>query len=313
MMNYSGGKRQPAIRIFAREFTESSLNERGSGEFDPSFVITKLGAKVSRAMVCGVIDRMERRDGDSGTSYSGTLRDPTGSHFFNIPPFKPELHADAEELASQFESGSRFLVLVIGKARWYENEDGGVFTSFTVDEITPIGINRYRDWLIETADATLRRVKAYDDSSGADLELNSLTNAGVPPDLVEGLVKSREAYSEVDTEEYVLFARQAISMANRNNSSILESTMEGENESEEQKNDEETSLPEINNGDISELIITTISSKDDGTGVDYDTIILACVHSGFSREQAEDSLDDLRDNIGSIFEPRFGFFQVSPP
>ena len=187
-----------------------------------------------------------------------------------------------------------------------------MFTSFTVDEISPIGIDRYKDWLIETADATLRRVKAYDDSSGADLEHNSLTNAGVPSDLIEGLIKSREAYPEVDTEEYVLLVRQAISLATGNNSSILEPETDEGNDSGMKKDDEETTPQITQNGDISELIISTISSKDDGTGVDYDTIILVCVNSGFSREQAEDSLDDLRDNIGAIFEPRFGYFQVSP-
>jgi RPA family protein len=36
-------KRQSAWHMLASEFGESTLNEKGSGEFDPSFVITKLG------------------------------------------------------------------------------------------------------------------------------------------------------------------------------------------------------------------------------------------------------------------------------
>ena len=55
--------RQSAVRIFAQEYSESSLIERGVGEYDPSFVITKLGAKVNRCLVCGGLERMERRDG----------------------------------------------------------------------------------------------------------------------------------------------------------------------------------------------------------------------------------------------------------
>ncbi len=58
--------RQSAIRMLAQEYSDSSLTEMGVGEYDPSFVITKLGARVNRALVAGVIDRMERRDGDSG-------------------------------------------------------------------------------------------------------------------------------------------------------------------------------------------------------------------------------------------------------
>ena len=44
-------QRQPAWIMLASEFGESTLNEKGSGEFDPTFVITKLGAKVNRVTV----------------------------------------------------------------------------------------------------------------------------------------------------------------------------------------------------------------------------------------------------------------------
>ena len=57
--------RQTAIRMLAQEYSDASLTEMGTGEFDPSFVITKLGARVNRALVAGVIDRLERRDGDN--------------------------------------------------------------------------------------------------------------------------------------------------------------------------------------------------------------------------------------------------------
>ena len=53
-------QRQSAIRLFAQEFSESNLTEQGIGEYDPSFVITKLGVKVNRALFCGVIDRLEK-------------------------------------------------------------------------------------------------------------------------------------------------------------------------------------------------------------------------------------------------------------
>lgn len=37
--------RQSAIRIFANEYRDASLPEEGSGEYDPSFIITKIGAR----------------------------------------------------------------------------------------------------------------------------------------------------------------------------------------------------------------------------------------------------------------------------
>ena len=39
--------RQTAIRMLAQEYSDASLTEMGTGEFDPSFVITKLGARVN--------------------------------------------------------------------------------------------------------------------------------------------------------------------------------------------------------------------------------------------------------------------------
>ena len=53
--NQPRGRRQSAVRLFAREFYESSLPDGGQGEYDPKFVVTKLGAKVNRMYVAGVI------------------------------------------------------------------------------------------------------------------------------------------------------------------------------------------------------------------------------------------------------------------
>ena len=54
-------RRQPAWHVFASEFGEATLNEKGSGEYDPSFVITRLGAKINRCLVAGLLERVEAR------------------------------------------------------------------------------------------------------------------------------------------------------------------------------------------------------------------------------------------------------------
>ena len=205
--------RQSAIRMLAQEYSDASLTEMGVGEYDPSFVITKLGARVNRALVAGVIDRMERRDGDSGPSYSGHIRDPTGNHVFNIAPFQDEMHAEAEELLARFESGDRFLMALVGKSRWFETEDGGVFTSLRVGQIAIIDKERYSRWLVEAAEATLRRIKAYDDSSGVEPSPDSLEGAGVPSDLVNGMAQARSHYPDFDSENYKVGVLQALSIA----------------------------------------------------------------------------------------------------
>ena len=51
-------RRQPAWPMLASEFSDSTLNQQGSGEFDPMFIITKLGAKVNRVIVAGMLERL---------------------------------------------------------------------------------------------------------------------------------------------------------------------------------------------------------------------------------------------------------------
>ena len=71
--------------MLASEFTDSTLSQQGSGEFDPMFIITKLGAKVNRVLVAGMLERLDPRETSNGsTLWQGQLRDPSGLHFFSV-------------------------------------------------------------------------------------------------------------------------------------------------------------------------------------------------------------------------------------
>ncbi len=303
--------RQSAVRLFAQEYRDASLTEEGSGEYDPSFVITKIGAKINRALVCGVIDRMERREGDSGPNYSGHVRDPTGSYLFSVASFQPELHPDFEELLARFESGDRFILALVGKARWFETEDGGMFTSLRAEEFTVIDRECYTNWLVETAEATLRRIDAHSTALEADLTPAALEAAGVPRDLVEGLILARGHYGDFDPEGYRVGVLQALSMAT-GRTSLMEPPQPTATTLEETASQApESSEPAAEPGDAIELILETVRSRDTGEGVEYNDLVTALVHGGHSRESAEDAIDQARDQ-GEVMEPRFGFFQLVP-
>ena len=304
--------RQSAVRLFAQEYRDASLTEEGSGEYDPSFVITKIGAKINRVLVCGVIDRMERREGDSGPNYSGHVRDPTGSYLFSVASFQPELHPDFEELMARFESGDRFLMALVGKARWFETEDGGMFTSLRAEEFTVIDRECYTNWLVETAEATLRRIDAHSAALEADLTPAALEAGGVPSGLVEGLILARGHYGDFDPEGYRVGVLQALSMAT-GRTSLMEAPPQPAATTLEETASKvpESSEPAAEPGDAIELIIETVRSRDTGEGVEYNDLVTALVHGGHSRESAEDAIDQARDQ-GEVMEPRFGFFQLVP-
>jgi len=300
--------RQSAIRIFASEYRDSSLPEEGSGEYDPSFIITKIGAKVNRALVCGVIDRVERKEGDNGPSYSAYIRDPTGTHLFNVAPFQPELHPDFEELMARYEAGDRFLLALVGKARWFETEDGGIFTSLRAEEFSIIDKECYTNWLVQTADATLRRIDAHAASLESDLTPAALEEAGIPSDLVDGLILARGHYGEFDPEAYRVGVLQALSTAT-GRTSVIEA--EETPTLEQSAPQPDAQQAPVEPSDAVEAIIETIRSRDTGQGVDYNDIVAALVNAGHSREAAEDAIDSARDQ-GEVMEPRFGFFQLVP-
>ena len=91
MQSGTRAKRQSAWHMLASEFSEATLNEKGSGEYDPSFVITKLGAKVNRVVVAGLLERLEVRETSNGsTLYQGQMRDPSGVHYFSVGDYASE-------------------------------------------------------------------------------------------------------------------------------------------------------------------------------------------------------------------------------
>ena len=318
MMNQVRFGRQSAIRIFAQEYSDSNLPLEGVGEYAPSFIITKLGAKVNRALFGGVIDRFERREGDNGPTYSGHLRDATGGvHRFQIAPFQPELHADAEELLARFESGDRFLMMMIGRARWFESDDGGIFTSFRAEEFTTVERSVYVNWLVEASAATLRRLDAYNLSLESENTNESLKSAGVPVDLIEGMILAKNHYSSFDPENYKVGVLQSLSMALSSNSEIEqiitsteESTVLEVPENSPQMENDAVKSDSKPTGDVDDVILNVIRSSSKPDGMPYDSIVLACVEAGFSRESSEDAIEDLRDIKCEIIEPRFGFFQI---
>ncbi|MDE0707453.1 MAG: hypothetical protein OSB33_00730 [Candidatus Poseidoniales archaeon] len=181
-------RRQTATRLFAREFYESSLPDGGQGEYDPRFIVTKLGARVNRMFVCGVVERLERRDTERGPMFSGAVRDPTGLHLWSVGSFRPELHIEMEELVARFEGGDRFLMACIGKSNHYTTEDGGFRCRMQMEDYSIIDRDVYASWLVETADQTMRRIEALGKAQSAETtDSDALRDAGVPTDLIVGL------------------------------------------------------------------------------------------------------------------------------
>ena len=304
-------KRQTAVRLLAQELSDSTLLRQGSGEFDPAFVITKIGAKVNRILAAGLLERIEQRDTTAGPMWNGRLRDSSGLFFFTIGSFQSdELHIVAEEISALHETGEPLLLLIVGKSSLRTTEDGGIFTGIRPEEIVVIDKEIYTKSLLDAADATMRRIHYHNESMSLEPTEMSYTKAGIPEDLKEGLLAAREHYGEVDSEVYALSVMRALDIADGGGSSLQSSetsTIKKENVvSDIQDTKEQT----YSSDEITEIVLNIIEKMDQGQGVEYDIIMSNCEARGFERGPVEEVLDQLCGKE-VLTEEDFGWYKKS--
>ena len=260
--------RQAAWHMLASEFGESSLHEKGSGEFDPSFVITKLGAKVNRLIVAGLIERLEPRETANGsTLYQGQLRDPSGLHYFSVGDYATETMREMViDLAARIESGESLMLLMVAKARWFQNEEGSVYTSLRPEEACIISPSVYREWLAKACEQTLIRLDAQQKAASLEANRASLAEAGIPEHLIDGLILAKPHYGEFDSEMYRFNIMQALDIIE--NKDIVREKPPAKAESVEAES--ANSVDESNSSDESDLkqtLLELIDALDKGEGV----------------------------------------------
>ena len=293
--------------MLASEFGESTLNEKGSGEFDPTFVITKLGAKVNRVVVSGLVERLELRETSNGSQmYQGQLRDPSGLHYFSVGEYASDsMREFVVQLLDKVDSGEPILLSMTAKARWYQTDEGAVYTSLRPEEAAIVSRDRYASWLVRACAATLDRLDQHQKSLNCEPTKEAMLSAGIRPELVDGLVAAKAHYGQIDTEGYRLNVMQALDIA--------EGKMAAATTAPPTLNLSEPAPEESDSTDDGEdlhaLILECIQAMDNGEGVDFESLVRNLAARGFTREQSEAELDAMSDD-GVLHEPRFGWFKI---
>jgi len=208
-------------------------------------------------------------------------------------------------LVEKTEVGEPVLLLMVAKSRWYQTDEGAIYTSLRPEEACEIDAQQYALWLTRTCEDTLQRMKHFTDSLAAEPTREGLVAAGIPQHMIDGLLVSRNHYGEIDTENYTLNIMQALDIA------------EGRMEAASQpvaapvaRNDEESSESESGGeSEVKETILSIIEQLDQGDGVDFESVLTNAVARGFDRGLAEEKLDEL-SNEGTLHEPRFGWFRI---
>jgi RPA family protein len=147
-------KREVAKRVFSKEFNASKFKVGGEGEKEAVYVLTPLGLRCNRLFIVGVLLEKDEVRPDSDM-WRIRISDPTGSFLGFVSKFQPDA------LDSIADINPPEIVAVTAKAKLLQRDDR------VLPLIRPENINisdfETRDyWIIETARATLRRIKAIE-------------------------------------------------------------------------------------------------------------------------------------------------------
>tara|TARA_B100000282_G_scaffold291613_1_gene264106 strand:+ start:1222 stop:2121 length:900 start_codon:yes stop_codon:yes gene_type:complete len=298
--------------MLASEFGTSTLNQQGSGEFDPLFIITKLGAKVNRVVVAGLLERLEPRETANGaTMWQGHLRDPSGLHYFSVGDYAPESMRELTlQLSSRLDDGETIMMIMTAKARFFQSEEGAVYTSLRPEEGAIITRARYREWLVEAVSGMLERIDMHEKSLSLEKSIQSLSEAGIPENMREGILLANEHYGDIDLESFRLNTMQTLDIAEDKMPSSAPQPKPTPQTSLNVEEDSQAVEEEKQDVDLKEVMLDLIRRLDQGEGVDFDTLLSNAAARGHDRDDAEASLDDLSEE-GSVHEPRFGWFKIT--
>jgi len=83
-------------------------------------------------------------------------------------------------LVEKTEVGEPVLLLMTAKSRWYQTDEGAVYTSLRPEEACEIDAKTYALWLTRACEDTLQRMKTRNDSLSAEPTAEGLKAAGVP-------------------------------------------------------------------------------------------------------------------------------------
>ena len=86
------------------------------------------------------------------------------------------------------------------KARWYQTDEGAVYTSLRPEEAAVVTRERYASWLVRACAATLERLDQHQKSLNCEPTKEAMLKEGIRPEMVDGLLSAQTHYGQIDTE-----------------------------------------------------------------------------------------------------------------
>ncbi|MEM2727066.1 MAG: hypothetical protein QXV61_02280 [Archaeoglobaceae archaeon] len=189
-------RREVARRVFSKEFNSSKFKVGGEGEKEAVYVLTPLGLRCNRLFIVGVLLEKEEVKPESDM-WRIRVSDPTGSFLGFVSKFQ------SEALESLADINPPEIIAVTAKAKLLER-DGRVLPLIRPENINISDFETRDYWIIETARATLKRIKLLE--KGEDKitiekynpNLEEFRNA-----VIDALMKLKEEQAVLEKEEKV--------------------------------------------------------------------------------------------------------------
>ncbi len=302
--------RETAWRVSAIELNNSSIEIKAEEEKAPSYVVSRLGAKMNRVLIAGVMTEKENIGGMDEPMWKSRIDDGLGGNFFvNVGRFQPEASAAMADLEAPC------FVAAVGRVRTYTADDGRVFVSVRPEHIVKIDEDIRKQWMLEVAKSTWRRLKNVKlAASSEDAKVPDLVAQGMSQAEAEGVLYALDHYDSMpDSTQYlkVIQAACRILLPDKNvDFGFAEAVDDGPDEMDMESGEATRGGNAGNHAEMEELVLSLIGELDvDGKGAPRDVLERRAEDEGIGSVDLEEITNSLMDN-GLIYEPNLRYLKL---
>jgi hypothetical protein len=309
-------RREPGVLVLAKELSAAIEKHVEDREYSPTYLISEIGAKLSRVLIGGVLDQIENRGTDDDPFYTARVIDPNGDFYYlQAGQYNPE----GATALSKLEAGVP--ILCVGKVRARTPEDSErTYVSVQPESIRAVSMDEVSHWAVKACDKLNNRINA---NKAFDNDEDALKKANLTSREMDGLELSKEFYPTIAVENYQALLFDCLTRLAGGDVAVPETTnFTGEFEpakTKEQKKDEpevkkeaEEVVEEKVQADVSDdnesKVLGLIKKMDEGDGIYYDDLGIAISMEGIDGPMLDEILDSLTDQ-GLIFQPRFNHYK----
>ncbi len=299
----SAGTRETAWRVFSSELNTASYEIKAEVEKMPSYQLSRLGAMINRVLIAGVLTEKENVGSPEEPLWRGRIQDvASGTVYINIGRYQPEAAAAMVDIEPPC------LVAVVGKVKSYTTEDQRTYVSVRPERIIPIDENTQREWLLDTARSTWKRLVDMKTAMGTiDKSVAGLTKEGFSELSAKGISLALERYGMPDSAMFLKSIQAALRtlLPDKNVDLGLPEDLS--------ENPEEIDLEPQSSGDDSEdkeeIVLELLTELDtEGKGAPRDDLERRAEQEGISSMELEEITNTLMDK-GVIYEPNLRYLK----